>query len=79
MSQLEKWKGMPAGFPFLMVVLGILLMAAAAVFHAIDVTFFLRLGEELKFLGNLLLNVGAGLQVILWGVALFTRTTSDAK
>src|SRR5947209_7376802 len=72
-KRLESMPGMPAGFPFAMVLIGIALAIVGPIFMTIDARFFLATGAGFGNLGHELLKWGAVLQGVVWIVAAFGR------
>ncbi len=66
MSNMDKLRGMPLGFPFAMVILGVAASLVALFLGGIREHFFEYFGLRLQDLGIHLLIVGGFLQGVLW-------------
>jgi len=66
MSKLDKMPGMAAGFPFAMVLLGLVGAVAGSVMTGINEHFFVATGSLLHATGATLIMWGSILQGVLW-------------
>ncbi len=73
MNQLDKMRGMPAGFPFAMILLGVICGIASGILASIDARFFTTLANSLNFLSVPLIEWGAILQGVLWICGAFAK------
>lgn len=73
-KKLDSMPGMPGGFAFAMVLLGIALAVVGPIFTTIDARFFEYTGRGLGALGHHLIEWGAILQAVLWVCSAFRRT-----
>ena len=76
MSRVNKLGGMPAGFPFAMILLGVVAAAGGAVLTGINEFFFQRLGEHLVAIGAGIVTAGALLQAVRWVCEAFGRASA---
>lgn len=72
-SQMQKLPGMPSGFPFAMVLLGIVAILLASFLGSIEARFFTSLTHGLTLLGEALITFGALLQSVHWICAAFAK------
>lgn len=75
-SQMQKLPGMPSGFPFAMVLLGIVSLVLMGIFHSIEARFFTSFADALRLLGEHLIMWGAFLQGVHWICTAFARKSS---
>ncbi len=75
-NQMQKLPGMPSGFPFAMVLLGIVSLILMGIFNSIDARFFMTLSQALGILGGHLITWGAVLQGVHWVCTAFARKPS---
>jgi hypothetical protein len=77
MSRVNKLGGMPAGFPFAMVLIGAAAIATGAVLGGIREWFFTALAAGLGSLGEILVTAGAFLQGVRWVCQAFSKAGVD--
>jgi hypothetical protein len=75
-SQMQKLPGMPSGFPFAMVLVGILLCVFVGLVGSIEGAFFRVLSGVFQGLGEALIVWGAVLQGVHWVCAAFARRSA---
>lgn len=75
-KKLDTLPGMPQGFPFAMVLLGIAAWVVGSILTTINETFFVRFGSRLVDLAEALITFGAILQGVLWACAAFGRKST---
>lgn len=75
-KKLDTLPGMPQGFPFAMVLLGIAAWVVGSILTTITETFFVRFGGGLVGLGEALITFGSILQGALWVCAAFGRKST---
>lgn len=73
MNKLDKMRGMPAGFPFAMILLGVVCAIAAGLLGSIDERFFRSLSSAVMLVAVPLIEWGAILQGVLWICGAFAR------
>ena len=73
MNQLDKIRGMPAGFPFAMILLGVMFAVARGLLASINERFFISLAEGLAQVAVPLIEWGAILQGVLWICGAFAK------
>ncbi len=73
MNKLDKIRGMPAGFPFAMILLGVMAAVAAGLLGSIDERFFRSLAQTVLVVAVPLIEWGAILQGVLWICGAFAR------
>lgn len=72
-SEMQKLPGMPSGFPFAMILLGIASQLVVAFIGSIGGGFFSVLSTVLSTLGGELIKWGSILQAIHWICSAFAR------
>jgi hypothetical protein len=72
-NQMQKLPGMPSGFPFAMILLGIVALALPCFIGSFDTGFFQWLTRGLNVLGAELVTWGAVLQGVHWICTAFAR------
>lgn len=77
-KKLEGMPGMPGGFAFVMVLLGIALGVGGSLFSGIQEPFFVAFGRGSAEVGVELIQWGAILQGLLWVCSAFRRTPPPA-
>ena len=77
MSSVNKLGGMPAGFPFAMILIGTVALAAGALLGGIKEWFFTALATGLMSLGEVLVKSGAFLQGVRWVCQAFAKPGAD--
>ncbi|MBL9086026.1 MAG: hypothetical protein JNM10_02700 [Planctomycetia bacterium] len=77
-KKLEGMPGMPGGFAFVMVLLGIALGVGGSLLAGINEFFFRNFGEGSLRVGLELIQWGAVLQGVLWVCSAFRRTPPPA-
>ena len=75
MRRVNKLGGMPAGFPFAMVLIGVAAAVGGAVLAGINEYFFRELGGHLVVIGAGVVTAGAFLQSVRWVCEAFGRGT----
>jgi hypothetical protein len=75
MSRVNKLGGMPSGFPFAMVLIGVAAMIVGPILAGIAVTFFMALGQGMIGVGAALITSGAFLQGVRWVCEAFGRAS----
>jgi hypothetical protein len=75
-KKLDALPGMPGGFAFAMVLLGIALGVLGSVFGGINEFFFRAFGSGALQVGLQLIEWGAVLQGVLWVCAAFARKSN---
>jgi hypothetical protein len=78
MSSVNKLGGMPGGFPFAMILIGVAAMVAGTILTTIIASFFLALGGGLERVGAALITSGAFLQGVRWVCEAFGRAGTGA-
>lgn len=73
MDKLDKMRGMPAGFPFAMIILGVLLAVAGGLLNSIEGRFFESLTRAFYNLAGPLITWGSVLQGVLWICGAFAK------
>lgn len=76
MNKLDKMRGMPAGFPFAMILLGVVFSVAAGLLNSIREWFFASLSGGLSNVAIPLIEWGAILQGVLWICGAFARKSN---
>ena len=76
MNKLDKMRGMPAGFPFAMILFGVLCAVAAGLLGSIDERFFRSLSQGILVVAVPLIEWGAVLQGVLWICGAFARKSN---
>ena len=74
MGTVNKLGGMPSGFPFAMVLIGVAAAVTGVVFGGINEFFFRTLGVGLAEIGGHVLTAGAFLQGVRWVCEAFGRS-----
>ncbi len=77
-KKLDGMPGMPGGFAFVMVLLGIALGVGGSLIRGIQEPFFLAFGGGAATVGVELIQWGAILQGVLWLCSAFRRTPPPA-
>ena len=77
MSRVNKLGGMPAGFPFAMILIGAAALAAGALLGGIREWFFTALATGLMKMGEVLVEFGAILQGVRWVCQAFSKAGAD--
>lgn len=77
-NKLEGLPGMPGGFAFVMVLLGITLGVGGSLLAGINEHFFRNFGPGLQGVGVEMIQWGAILQGVLWVCAAFRRSPPAA-
>ena len=77
-KKLEGMPGMPGGFAFVMVLLGIALGVGGSILGGINEYFFRNFAQGLVTVGVELIQWGAVLQGVLWLCSAFRRTPPPA-
>ena len=75
-NQIQKLPGMPSGFPFAMILLGIVLLVFVGFVGSIEGAFFRVLTNVLSSLGGELLKWGSVLQGLQWICSAFARRSN---
>jgi hypothetical protein len=76
MDKLDRLRGMPLGFPFAMVLLGIAAFVPAAILGGIDSPWCRNFAAVMLSLGEHLIIAGAVLQSVLWICGAFGKPKS---
>jgi hypothetical protein len=74
MGSVNKLGGMPSGFPFVMILVGVAAAVAGAIFTTINEHFFRMFGTGLADVGIAVLTAGTLLQAVRWVCEAFGRT-----
>lgn len=77
-KKLEGMPGMPGGFAFAMVLLGIALGLGGSLLAGINEYFFRNFGEGAHRVGLELIQWGAVLQAVLWVCSAFRKSSPPA-